>query len=247
MQTRSSCRSCPERAALLLGLALLSGAAGAATFAVTPIRVDLASAVQSGSVTVVNNDTVAIGFEMKLLRWTQDARGEDAYEDSSDLVYFPRLMSVEPDDRRVVRVGLQGPPGATEQAYRLAIDEMSPPRKGDSAQVAIRIRFAVPVFVAPREPKASFELKAPFVKDGELRFRIVNTGNQHLKIEEARLVKGDQELASGPGAYLLAGAQREFGFKLGKGACGSAATLVLKGENIDVRRDVAAALKNCGQ
>lgn len=44
------------------------------------------------------------------------ARGE------SDLVYFPRQLELEPDTRKLVRVGAKAPAGTTERAYRMFIE-----------------------------------------------------------------------------------------------------------------------------
>lgn len=228
---------------------LACGAAESGSFAVTPIRLELSPTVRTGAITVVNSDQVPLGFQIKLLRWTQDPRGEDVYEDSKALTFFPRLMTLEPDTRRVIRIGTQAPAGDTEAAYRLAIDELPAPRQpGSGATVAVQVRFAVPIFIAPRQPRISTEVLDLAVRGGELRFRLVNRGNQHVKIDDLLLFRGERQLASGQGWYVLPGAQRGFAIKV-DAACGKPepAFLVLKGEGLDVRRDVSALLGRCGQ
>src|SRR5690242_12939673 len=76
-------------------------------FGVSPIRLDFSASERSGAITVSNDDRVPVSFQMRLVRWSQDAKGEDVYEDNKDLIYFPRLMSVEPQEKRVIRVGTQ--------------------------------------------------------------------------------------------------------------------------------------------
>lgn len=235
-----------------LGAALLSlacAAAWAGSFAVTPIRLELSPTVRTGAITVVNSDQVPLGFQVKLLRWTQNAKGEDLYEDSKALTFFPRLMTLEPGARRVIRVGTQTAAEDTEVAYRLAIDEMPPPRQpGSGATVAVKVRFAVPIFTAPKQPRISVEVLDLAVRGGELRFKLANRGNQHVKLEDLLLLRGERQVASGHGWYVLPGAQREFAIKA-DAACGKPdpAFLVLKGEGVDVRRDVSSLLSRCGQ
>lgn len=228
---------------------LAAGAAEAGNFAVTPIRLEFSPAVRTGAITVVNSDQVPLGFQVKLLRWTQDAKGEDLYEDSKALTFFPRLMTLEPETRRVIRVGTQAAAEDMEVAYRLAIDELPAPRQpGSGATVAVQVRFAVPIFVAPKQPRISTEVLDLAVKGDELRFRLANRGNQHVKLEDLSLLRGERQVATGQGWYVLPGAQREFAIKT-DAACGKPgpAFLVLKGEGLDVRRDVSSLLGRCGQ
>lgn len=227
---------------------LAGGAAQAGSFAVTPIRMELSPTVRAGAITVVNSDAVPLGFQVKLLRWTQNDTGEDVYEDSKALTFFPRLMTLEPGGRRVVRVGTQAPAGDTERAYRMAIDEMPGPRPpGSGAQVAVQVRFAVPIFVAPKQPRIATELVDLAAKGKELRFRLANRGNQHVKVEDLALVQGERVLATGTGWYVLAGARRGFSVATDT-ACGHAAPvfLVVKGEGLAIRRDVSSLLSRCG-
>ena len=230
------------------GALLLPAAALAGSFAVTPIRLDFAPNVRTGAITVVNSDTDKLGFQVKLLRWTQDAKGEDVYEESKDLTYFPRLMTLEPEARRVIRLGTQAGAPDVEGSYRLAIEEMPGPREpGSGSAVAVQVRFAVPIFLVPKQPKFAAEILGLAQRGKTLRFTLANRGNQHVKLEELSLMRGDQLVASASGWYVLAGAQREFSVEVGS-ACASPANpvfLVLKGEGLDVRRDITAQLNRC--
>jgi fimbrial chaperone protein len=236
--------------AALMALLLLAGAAQAGGFAVTPIRVDFAPNIRTGSITVVNTDTVPLGFQVKLLRWTQNAKGEDVYEESKDLTYFPRLMTLEPETRRVIRLGTQGAGPDVEASYRLAIEEMPGPRDPASGSaVAVQVRFAVPIFLAPKQAKVSTEVVNLARQGAALRFTLANRGNQHVKLEDLSLMRGDTVLGTASGWYVLAGAQRDFSIDIGA-ACGSPGApvfLVLKGEGLDLRRDVTGQLSRCAQ
>jgi fimbrial chaperone protein len=240
----------PSRWPALLALLALAGAAHAGSFAVTPIRVDFAPGTRTGAITVVNSDPNPLGFQVKLLRWTQNEKGEDVYEESKDLTYFPRLMTLEPDTRRVIRLGTQATGADVEASYRLAIEEMPGPRDpGSGSAVAVQVRFAVPIFLAPKQPKAGAELLGLARQGATLRFTLANRGNQHVKLEDLSLVRGDKVLGTGSGWYVLSGAQREFSIDIGS-ACGSPTApvfLVLKGEGLDLRRDVTGQLGRCAQ
>lgn len=234
------------RAALAsLALAALSPALWAYAFGVSPIRVDLGPTARSGAINVSNDDKIALSFQVKLLLWTQNDKGEDVYEESKDLVYFPRLMSVEPGKKRVIRIGSQSPAGPTELAYRLAIEEITPlaPGEAQGPAVAVRMRFAVPIFVAPLAPAVKAEVEKLTVADGEVRFVLANTGNQHVRVETAALLRGDRVLQEAAGWYVLAGARRAFSVRIPAAECGKpgALTLAIKGEGLDLKREVADA------
>lgn len=235
--------------AVCLLLAASSPALWAYAFGVSPIRVDLGPAARSGAISVSNDDRIALSFQMKLLRWTQNEKGEDVYEESKDLVYFPRLMSVEPDKKRVIRVGTQAAPGPEEGAYRLAIEEITPldPGQAKGPGVAVRMRFAVPIFVAPLAPVVKTAVEKLSVTGGEVRFVLANTGNQHVRVESAALLRGERVLAEVTGWYVLAGARRAFSIAIPEQECGKpgALTLAIKGEGLDLKQAVADAAARC--
>ena len=230
-------------------LALASQYALSYAFGVSPIRVDLGPSARSGAISVSNDDQIALSFQMKLVRWTQNDKGEDVYEDSKDLVYFPRLMSIEPKQKRVIRVGTQAPPGPEEMTYRLAIEEMTPLAEGarGDAAVAVRMRFAVPIFVAPLAPATRAAVENLVISRGEVRFTVANTGNQHVRVEAAKLLRGDRVLGEVPGWYILAGARRAFVLPIPAAECvkPGALTLAIKGEGIEVSRELTVDASHC--
>ena len=237
-------------ACLLAGaaLALAGRVALGYQFGVSPIRVDLGPSARAGAISVSNDDEVKQSFQMKLLRWTQNDKGEDVYEESKDLVYFPRLMSIEPRQKRVIRVGTQAPPGPAEQAYRLAIEEMTPLEPGKSSTaVAVRMRFAVPVFVAPMAPVTRTEIEKLAVAAGQVAFTVANTGNVHVRVEKAALKRDKQVLHEAAGWYILAGARRAFTLTIPAAECGKpgALTLALTGEGVDLQRELTADAARC--
>src|SRR5262245_55910672 len=87
--------------------AMATRPAKSAEFSVSPIRLEFEAGARSAAVTVANDDKRPLRMQLRLMEWTQDADGVDVYRESDELVYFPRLMSVEPGEKRLVRVGLK--------------------------------------------------------------------------------------------------------------------------------------------
>lgn len=183
--------------------------AHAGSFSVAPIRADLKSGVLSETITVTNEAKTRLRVLVKLVAWTQDAQGKDVYTDSSDLVYFPRQMDIEPGAKRLVRVGAKAPGQGVERAYRLFIEEVPEPGAGPAAAVNFYFRFGVPVFVTPASaaPQPAFQ---PTLAAGKLALEVTNQGTQHFRA--SRVTFSDQggwtiEVA---GWYSLPGTSRSY-------------------------------------
>ena len=132
--------------------AWLPAAALAGLFSISPIRLDLDRQNRTESISVSNDETARkLDMQAKLMEWSQDAKGNDVYVESNDLVYFPRIFAIEKQDQRVIRVGIKVPATTVEKSYRLFVEELppapDPAKKG--AQVLFVLRFGVPVFVRP--------------------------------------------------------------------------------------------------
>jgi fimbrial chaperone protein len=147
----------------LVAFAVLPVPAAAGGFGVTPIRIELDRGTKSGAITVANDeDSEAQRLQIKLSEWTQGANGKDEYRDSEDLLYFPRLMTLDKGEQKMVRVGLRVPATAQEKTYRLFIEQLpAPPPPGGTpgARIAIAVRFGVPIFVKPAKEEVRGEIE----------------------------------------------------------------------------------------
>ena len=206
--------------AVSLAASVFSAAAGAAEFSVTPIRVDMARGARSAAVTVTNDDSHPLRMQLRLVEWTQDADGKDVYRDSDELVYFPKLMSVQAGEKRLVRVGLKTPMGATERTYRLLLDELPDATTSAAASgLSFTIRFALPIFLPAAEPLARGAIEAVALRDGKLSITVRNTGNQHFRIASVAARSGEAFAAEAGGWYLLPGIARVHTLEVPVEAC----------------------------
>lgn len=210
-----------QSSALLLALAVVSPAF-AGQFGVSPIRVDLDRASKSGTITVSNDETAdSLRVQMRLFEWTQDADGKDVYQESQDLVYFPRLMVLEKGEQKLVRVGLRTPATTQEKTYRLFVEELPTPKVPGTAsgsQVAIAVRFGVPVYLKPTKEDLRGEIVSMSVAKGVLHVGVRNTGNTHFTIKSVTATSG-KTTRTMAGWYLLAGATRDHAIELPTADC----------------------------
>ncbi len=209
------------RAVALIALLLAAAGAHAAEFSVSPIRLELERGARSAAVTVTNDDARPLRMQLRLMEWTQDASGADVYRDSDELIYFPRMMSVQPGEKRLVRVGLKSSPaGAVERSYRLYLDELPDGALPVAASgLNFTIRFALPIFVPAAQAQPGGAIDAVTLRRGKLRVAVRNTGNQHFRIGAIAVRSPGGFSADAAGWYLLPGAVRVHTIEIPTEAC----------------------------
>lgn len=201
--------------------------ASAGEFSVNPIRVDLSAAVRSGVVSLKNEDTQKLNFQLQAMTWSQDADGKDVHTETQDLVFFPRILSVEPGEEGVIRVGSKGSALQLEKTYRLFIEELPGAVKtpdGSAAQINVLIRFGAPVFVAPLKPEDGLDIERFMVSKGIMTITARNSGNRHQLVQGIGLKGTDSASKEIYGLtlgdrYLLAGTVKSYTTTLTPAVC----------------------------
>lgn len=221
--------------ALLIAYFLPASLLGA-EFSVSPIRIEFDRATRTSALTIRNDGTDKLQAQVTLSEWTQDETGKDVYAESKDLVFFPKLLTVEPDSEAIVRVGVRALPPAAERTYRLYVEEIPAPQKGGGAQVNVHVRFGVGIFVRP--PVATFrgEIVGLGAEKGVIRVPVRNTGTVSFKVDKVVLrgTRKDTEplLKELGGWYVLAGSTRTFQVVLSPVECRGLARL-----DVDVKAE----------
>ena len=164
--------------------------------------------MRSSVIMVKNEGKEKLSFQLEAKEWTQDSSGKDVYSETRDLIFFPKIMSIDPGQEGLVRVGAKIPITASERTYRLFIEELpaatqQAPRAG--AQINVLIRFGEPIFVQPLKPQDSLAIEAGALTKGALTFSVRNTGNRHQVVQGIRIRGTD---AAGAEAYALTLADR---------------------------------------
>ncbi len=208
------------RGVLLSLLAWLSLPAAAGNFAVSPIRIDFDHNVRNGAITVTNDAQSELKLQIRLVEWLQDWDGKDGYRESDELIYFPRIATLAPGEKRVVRVGLRGAPAQPqERSYRLFIEDIPEKTTQQGSRLAIAVRFGVPLFVRPAKETIDGEIEALRLDQGKLYVRVRNIGNVHFRIASVNAFQDGQSLGEAAGWYLLPGAARDHLIEIPAGQC----------------------------
>jgi fimbrial chaperone protein len=180
---------------------------------VTPIRLDFDRGAKSGVITIVNEGREKLNVQMRAFEWSQDADGKDQYTETNDIIFFPRIMSLDKKEEKILRAGIKIPATTREKTYRLFIEEIPGPKKGAGVNVAIAIRFGVPIFVKPLKEELKGEIEKVDLSKGVLNALIKNKGNTHIIIHsidiKGKNIKGEETFSKElSGWYLLSGVSR---------------------------------------
>lgn len=161
---------------------LISETSWAGSFQVEPIKIFLDSNKKSEVLQIKNMSDKKISVQLKAIIWTQDENGKDINNPTNDIIFFPKILTVEKEDQRIVRVGLPKEivPGEKEKTYRLFIEELPSVEPVLTTGVKIVLRIGVPIFLAPLQTHEKGEIESINVSDGKVIIKIKNTGNLHF-------------------------------------------------------------------
>jgi len=208
--------------------------ASGATFSVNPTRVVLTARAATSLVTIRNEGDQPSRFQVNVVKWGQDERGQMQLTPTDDMVVFPLMMTLDPGQERSVRVGAATTFGPVEKSYRLIIEELPPlERSADTANVRMLTRMVVPIFLEPPSPKASARLTDVALGAGVLHFTLQNTANVYF-IPDAVTVKafdqrGTELLINTLEAwYVLAGGSRVYEVEMPQPLCEQMRSLAIE-------------------
>lgn len=238
--------------AVLLFLLAVPAITTAGEWQVIPIRLDFDKGTKSGVLTVKNRADESLNIQIKAFAWSQDNDGKDQYIESADLIYLPKIATVDKDGEQVIRTGLKFPATSKEKTYRLFVEEIPKPRKAESSTIAIAIRFGVPIFVKPIKEENAGEVASLTLDKGKLDARITNSGNVHFNITaltvSLRDAKGGEVYTTDvKGWYLLSGASRLYSIPIPGEACAAAqrADLTVKTDKVTLQRTLEVTKAMC--
>lgn len=210
---------------LPLFVVILAPVIATAAWQVIPVRLEFDQRTRSGIITLKNDNDEPMSFSVDARQWIQNAEGKDIYIETKDILFFPKQLTIDPHQERVIRAGIKIPAIGAEKTYRLFIkQEASPQQKQTGSQVAIAIRFGVPIFVVPVSENIQGKITDVNIKNGTLNFVVNNQGNVHFRVNAIQLTgkkAEDEEIFSQDlaGAYFLAGTEKSFSMDISEDFC----------------------------
>lgn len=225
-----------RRTQLLSCLVLLAAAPTlAGSFTVSPIRVFLDAQKSTTVLKVFNNGAEKVTVQLSAVEWLQDASGLDQHEPTEELVFFPKIVSLEKGEERSVRIGYRGEaPPARERAFRIYAEELPVSKPGEMS-VRMALRIGVPVFVELKKPLQDASIQKLELADGKLLVPVKNGGTAHFTVSSIRAAgssaAGSEVFSKeAKGWYVLPGSSRSFTLELSQQECSSSTTITVFAE-----------------
>jgi fimbrial chaperone protein len=157
-----------------------TGVVLAGTFQVNPIRITLSQQSSSSLLTVRNDSTERVRFQIGVFEWDQSADGEMLLTPTEDLIFFPNLLAIEPGDERNVRVGTNKSIVSTEKSYRIFVEELPPTEKSETQGIRILTKMGVPIFIQPAKRLLQGQVGQIKLAESRFSFEVKNAGNVHF-------------------------------------------------------------------
>ena len=237
----------------LLGCLLcLSSVAEAGAFTVNPIRVSLSGKNQSALLTLQSQTSEEIRFKILVQEWKQSPQGEMQLKDTKDIVVYPGLLTLAPNEERKLRIGSTVAAGMIERSYRVFVEELPPlraPQTLGKSEVKVLTKMGIPIFVTPAKPVASGTVEGMGLAKGKFTFTVKNTGNVFFLVQSVRVKALGAAGAAAfeknvEGWYVLAGETRVWEVEIPKEACAKTKAVIVDVESAEVkfsgRMDAAA-------
>ena len=164
-----------------LGLVLMGQAEPtlAGTFSTSLTRVSLSASAPSAVLKLRNEGNAILRLQVSVFAWQQTASGEMQLAPTTDVVFFPALLTLGPGEERKIRIGTTAGFGSTEKPYRMFFDEL-PSHDPAPHGVRMRTRVSLPVFVGGASAAANVEIDDVRLHGATLTFRLRNLGAAHL-------------------------------------------------------------------
>jgi fimbrial chaperone protein len=173
---------------------------------------------------VTNEGGEKVTVQLDAREWRQDESGEDVYEETRDIVFFPKMADIDKGEERIVRVGYQGQRALSrEKTYRLFLQELPVTRPGELA-LKFALRMGIPIFIKPQKETMEWTIGGVGLSEGSLTVRVKNSGNSHFivsKISAIGLDDSGKAVFSREmrGWYALAGASKPFAMPVSREEC----------------------------
>ena len=230
---------CATLAGVVLGVLGALEPARASAFRVSPVQVALSAKASSTLLTLSNESSESLRFQVRAYAWNQKPDGEMELAPTDDLVVFPTLITLPAGKDRKVRIGSATSFGASEKSYRVFFEEL-PPVAGTGeattqAEVRVLTRMGIPIFLRPQKPQSAGAIEGLALEGGHLRFLVRNDGNAHFVLRAVR-IKGvgaagdpvfDRDLE---GWYVLSGGTRAYDLAIPAELCSQVTGVMVESE-----------------
>ena len=195
----------------------------AGNFKVSPIHIYF-DANEKSSLVRISNLGEEVAIQAYVLKWRQNENGDDEYEETDEIVIFPKMAQIKKGKERVIRLGYQEKKAlVTEETYRLIIEEL-PVKAPSGTMLRTTLRMRLPIFVSPTENIIDRSIEKVEIQDGNLFVSVKNNGNAHITVSKIRAVGLDDSGRESfskerSGLHILAGSLKTYAMEWNQEDC----------------------------
>jgi fimbrial chaperone protein len=217
------------------------------------VRIFFDSKNRTNILTIKNNAEESVTLQLRAYSWIQTETGENLYSPTKDIIFFPKILTIKKDEKKIVRLGTRVQRGEHEKTYRLYIEEIPPPKTLDTTAVRIIMKVGVPMFITPFKAKPKGSIKKIELVKGRLSITLKNEGNVHFIIKSLT-VKGyntsEEEVFKGErgGGYIIREGTKIITFDIPERDCRRLKTLKISvdTDRISMSGNLDVHKKMCG-
>jgi fimbrial chaperone protein len=226
-------RTARGQATMALLLALGFSAANAATFSVSPLRIELDASHRADMLTLRNTGDEPLRIQVRSMHWGMAGDGQWQLTPSEDLIVTPQLLEIAPGQSGQLRIGTLLAAGAQEASYRLLLDELpnvSDDKSTPSPEIRVLTQVSLPVFLEPTRDSRVPGVSSALMEHGDLVIGIGDEGARRLDPQRIKWTLSDRngqvlEQREQMASYVLPGSTSFLHMKLPANVCQRAASV----------------------
>lgn len=199
---------------------LSAGQGHAQSLRVSPITLDLPPEAMSAFLNIGNDSGKPVTVQARVFRWTQ-VNGEDKLERTGDIAVSPPQLTVAHNSGGIVRiVRIARTPVASEECYRVLLDEIPDRSRMQAGTITLAMRHSVPVFFGSKDPLRGALQWSVAGGGGKFTLHAENTGQKRFKLTGLRVTDSEARALisiDGLAGYVLGGQIKAWELAVPKG------------------------------
>lgn len=193
-------------------------------FSINPVRIFFEGVKKTDILTIKNESAKSVTLQISAVAWTQDEKGENVYEPTEDILFFPKLLEIKHGEEKIIRIGNNVSRSDEEKTYRLFIEEIPDNSTEETTWVKILMKVGIPIFILPLKTAASGVIEKFELNKSSLSLGVKNDGNVHFIIRSIKITGKDSDgkqvyAIEEAGGYLHHGRSKGFIFEIPEDVC----------------------------
>ncbi len=177
-------------------LVLANEVFAATNLSVWPLHVYISPQQSISGITLKNQSAEEVNLQAQAFSWDMDEHGKTTLTDVGDFEFFPKMLSLQPNEEKTLNVGYDGDFPALEKPYRLKIRELpklkTPEKLAENvAGMGLEpvLEFSVPLFVTParKRPPPQAVLETPVRTATGIQVGVRNPGRHNFLMRHLNL------------------------------------------------------------